>query len=187
MSRTRSMPLSSDISTRLTLGTGMSAPVRVPREGVGGGEIGRRSGRRCQPLERAGDALDRVPRAAAIGGRGALRRCLGSGLFAAFGHGVRRLRRTLSGGPAALQDCCPKGRILLPKAGFQRQSDIAIGPPAAIVRADFVDRIVAAQAKMAHGASDKGDAKMFVTPAFAQAPPFVRRQRCYGRSCCPSS
>ena len=69
VSRTRSMPLSSDISTRLTRGTGASRAVRMPDEGVGGGEIGRRRRPRRQPLERVGDALEHVrvsPLAAAL-------------------------------------------------------------------------------------------------------------------------
>ena len=45
MSRTRSMPLSSDMSTRLTRGTGRElAGIGLPDEGVGGGEIGRLGG-----------------------------------------------------------------------------------------------------------------------------------------------
>ena len=58
-SRTRSMPLSSDISTRLTRGTGCEPPrLGVPDEGVGGGEIRRGGGRRREPLQRLGDPLE---------------------------------------------------------------------------------------------------------------------------------
>ena len=59
-SRTRSMPLSSDISTRLTRATGASRPSGCQTIGVGGGEIGQGGGRRRQPLERVGDALEHV-------------------------------------------------------------------------------------------------------------------------------
>ena len=43
-SRTRSIPLSSDISTRLTRGNRRQPAVRMPNEGVGGGEVGQGSG-----------------------------------------------------------------------------------------------------------------------------------------------
>jgi hypothetical protein len=45
VSRARSMPRSSTISTRFTRGRGQPWPLRVPDKGVGGGEVGRLRGR----------------------------------------------------------------------------------------------------------------------------------------------
>ena len=54
------MPLSSDISTRLTRATGAKSSVRMPDEGVGGVEIGQGRALRRQPFERGGDAFENV-------------------------------------------------------------------------------------------------------------------------------
>ena len=61
MSRMRSMPLRSDMSTRLTRGTGASLRrIGIPDEGVGDGEIGRFRRLRREPLQRRRDALENV-------------------------------------------------------------------------------------------------------------------------------
>ena len=74
-SRTRSMPLSSDISTRLTRRTGASRAVGVPDKGLGGGEFRRvRAGpapaaparRRCAPRSAPSEAEAAAPAVAAI-------------------------------------------------------------------------------------------------------------------------
>ena len=176
MSRTRSMPLSSDISTRLTRGTGASrAPSRLPDEGVGGGEIGRGVRARRQPLERVGDARQarRV-----VGG---LRRCA-SDLRADFDFDLAiDWPWHAFGVPLLLagRRCAPQagdagnGQKL---AGFRRGRGVAIGAAAAIVRANFGAHAGPAGAAGARPKPTRGSS-MFITPAFAQGSLRLVRRR----------
>jgi preprotein translocase subunit YajC len=91
------------------------------------------------------------------------------GFWTRLAMGCGRLPRTLTEASAPLQDRPGKGPN---RAGFPGQSDVAIGPLTAIVRAiSMTATLAAAQAKRARGHRDQGDGKMFVTPAFAQGNP----------------
>jgi len=98
------------------------------------------------------------------GSEGTLLRIDG-GFWMRLAMGCDRLGCTLTETPASLQDRRDKSPD---PAGFQGQSNIAIGPLAAIVRADFGDRNIVAGRLTTRGLKDIGDEKMFVTPAFAQ-------------------
>ena len=152
--------------------------VRMPDEGVGGGEVGRRHLPRRQPLQRGGDALQQSG-AVGAGARLGRRLGLGAGFGAttwvwlslwpsgrAFQEGETKCAALSRAGVAPAS----RRRRKRPKnAGFEGDSAVAIGRAAAIVRANLQGAGAGVYRTPAALTGTKpGIGAMFITPAFAQ-------------------